>query len=206
MFWDNLRRWDVEVTRRWSEATKEWMRFCVPCLVLGYVLLGIFNAPQRGALAVHGGLIIFVAPLMLKRQYSIHRKKREVAEQDEGRSRGVDWGSPCVVFAEFVLLAILNIPVLGYFYSLKVRDANSMGALFVGVQWCIIYLVRGVVIEDVLNHLKRLVRVASTLVGFLIGAIGLPWGFPLVVVLSELFLGLLNEVSVENRDSSGCGR
>jgi len=187
---------------RWSEATREWMIFCGLCLVLGYVLLGIFNAPQREALALHGGLITLAAPLMLKKQYSIHQK-REAVGWDVGRSRGVDWGSPCVAFAAFVLLGFLNTAVLGYFYSLNFRDVNSMGALFVGVQWCIIYLVRGVVIEDFLSHFKRLIRIVPALLGFLVGVFGLPWGFPLVIVLSELFLGVVSEVSAKNRDARG---
>lgn len=187
--------------RHWSETTKELVYFCVLCLGLGYVLPGTVNAYQGDALRVHSGLIIFTAPLMLKKQYSIHQKKRGAARRDVGRRGRVDWGSPLAVIVIFFLLAILNIFGLHCFHKLKSHDVNSMGALFVGVQWCLIYLVRGVVIEDFLTHFKRLIRVVPALLGFLVGVFGLPWGFPLVIVISELFLGVVNELSLKNRDA-----
>ena len=66
-------------------------------------------------------------------------------------------------------------------------DTNSAATLFVGIQWCVLYVLKGWLLKRTKEHVIRLNRVFFMLVGTLVSALGLPWGFPILVALGELY-------------------
>ena len=66
-------------------------------------------------------------------------------------------------------------------------DANSAATLFVGLQWCVFYVIKGCLLGDFEEHLKRVGRVGFILLGTFVSALGLPWGFLILVALGELY-------------------
>lgn len=81
-------------------------------------------------------------------------------------------------------------------------DANSAATLFVGIQWCALYVLKGWLLKRTKEHFIRLNRVLFMLGGTLVSALGLPWGFPILVALGELYFSN-DHGSLKVRDGGG---
>lgn len=88
------------------------------------------------------------------------------------------------------------------YWFIRKYDANSAATLFVGLQWCVFYLVKGLLLGEFEAHLKRVGRVGFMLLGTLVSALGLPWGFPILVALGELYFSN-DHGSLKVRDGGG---
>ena len=76
-------------------------------------------------------------------------------------------------------------------------DVNAVATLFVGFQWCALYVLKGWLVGNPKEHLFRLNRVLFMLLGTLVSALGLPWGFPVLVALGELYYSNCHRSSVQ---------
>ena len=125
---------------------------------------------------------------------------------------------PIALFSVFILAKInhwciqwiVDIEKLKYsenraswtYWFIRKYDANSAATLFVGLQWCVFYLVKGLLLGEFEAHLKRVGRVGFMLLGTLVSALGLPWGFPILVALGELYFSN-DHGSLKVRDGGG---
>lgn len=192
----------MSVSNRLDGLDRDFWKMASLCLGV-FAVVGCFNSSYKDALNVVGGVCSMCMPWVLA---FIYRKGNRESKMNECflfiicvLSMAILGGINC-----WCIRRIVDIDNLKYSESSKSwlgwfaenYDANSAATLFVGVQWCVLYVLKGCLLGEYKGHLKKVKRVGFMLLGALVSALGLPWGFPFLVALGELIFSSRDE-SVE---------
>lgn len=188
-----------------SRLSINWDFWKLASLCLGaFAVLGCFNSEPKGVLAVVSGVWSIFMPWVLMIIYYKGDRKSKMNEY---------CATLIAIFAMFVLFRINDrcIQWINEISNLKSSevggswfswiamkaDVNAVATLFVGFQWCALYVLKGWLVGNAKEHFVRLNRVLFMLLGTLVSALGLPWGFPVLVALGELYYSSCHKSSVQ---------
>ena len=183
----------MSVSNRLNSLDWDFWKLASLCL-FAFAVMGCFNSFYKNALNVVCGVCSMLMPWVLA---IIYRKSDRESKMNEYcvflicvLSMGVLW-----VVNDYCIDCIVGISKLkspdsrGSRFSWLIinYDVNSVATLFVGFQWCLLYVLKGCLLGECKEHFKRVKRVGFMLLGTLVSALGLPWGFPVLVALGELY-------------------
>ncbi|WP_150116272.1 hypothetical protein [Actinomyces oris] len=181
------------MSNRLNNLDWDFWKFASLCL-FAFAVMGCFNSFYRNALNVVCGVCSMCMPWVLAIIYYKSDRESKMNEYCAFMicvlSMGVLW-----VINDYFIDCIVGISKLKssdsrgpWFARLIINyDVNSVATLFVGIQWCLLYVLKGCLLGEFKEHVKRVKRVGFMLLGTLVSALGLPWGFPFLVALGELF-------------------